>query len=311
MVQIKMQQKNQFRVAIENNGLILIALMMVVIYWVFDYLSSGHFLTRTLIAVMIIIYGVFTQTLINSRKAALEDRARVQEQLHQSEKLAAVGAVAAGVAHEIKNPLAIIVQGIDFLKSALKDDARLLDVTQRIEKSVLRADNIVRGLLSFSREAPLKMVETDIGPVIEEAITFVDQQIHRKNIHVKRQCSPNLPKIIMDSEQIKQVFTNIFTNAIEAMQDGGILGIRTEQLKDEKDQDYVRIAVSDTGEGIPEEKIRKIFDPFYTTKTAQKNTGLGLSITKGIIDKHRGTIEIESEPGRGTRVLIALPAGLA
>ena len=303
-------QNFSIRKQIENNGLILIALMMVVIYWIFDFVSSGQYLTRVLIAVLVIIYGVFTQKLINARKAALEEKERVQKRLVQSEKLAAVGAVAAGVAHEIKNPLAIIVQGIEFLKAALKDDARLFDVTSRIEKSVLRADNIVKGLLSFSRETPLKMVETDIGPVIEEAVSFVDQQLRGKHIHVKRQYAPGLPKIIMDSDQIKQVFTNVFTNAIEAMQDGGILGIRTERLKGEADAESVKIVVSDTGEGIPEEKIRKIFDPFYTTKNAQKNTGLGLSITKGIIDKHHGTIEIESETGRGTRVAIGLPAGL-
>jgi two-component system NtrC family sensor kinase len=104
--------------------------------------------------------------------------------------------------------------------------------------------------------------------------------------------------------------TNLFMNAIEAMQEGDILGIQTEQKKDKTDQAYVRVLVSDTGEGIPEDRIRRIFDPFFTTKNTAENTGLGLSITKGIIDKHHGTIEIESEPGRGTRVMVGLPAGL-
>jgi two-component system NtrC family sensor kinase len=305
-----MKQKSRFRLKIEDNGLILIALMMIAIYWVFDFLSSGHYLTRTLIAVLVIIYGVFTQTLINSRKAALEEKDKARHKLIQSEKLAALGTVAAGVAHEVKNPLAIIVQGIAFLKTSLYNDARLLDVVDRIEKSALRADNIVRGLLSFSREISLKMEEMDIAPVIDETLSFMDDQIRHKNIHVKRLYASDLPKIIMDNNQIKQVFTNIFMNAIEAMQEGGILGIRTLQKKDETDQAYVRVVVSDTGEGIPEDRIRRIFDPFFTTKNAEGNTGLGLSITKGIIDKHHGTIEIESEPGRGTRVLIGLPAGL-
>lgn len=305
-----MKQKRQLRQIIENNGLILIALMMVAIYWVFDFLSAGHYLTRTLIALMIIIYGVFTQNLINSRKAALEEKDKARHKLIQSEKLAALGTVAAGVAHEVKNPLAIIVQGIAFLKTSLYNDARLLDVVDRIEKSALRADNIVRSLLSFSREISLKMEETDIAPVIDETLSFMDDQIRHKNIHVKRVYAPGLPKIIMDSNQIKQVFTNLFMNAIEAMQEGGILGIRTLQKKDKTDQAYVRVVVSDTGEGIPEDRIGRIFDPFFTTKNTEGNTGLGLSITKGIIDKHHGTIEIESEPGRGTRVMIGLPAGL-
>jgi len=138
----------------------------------------------------------------------------------------------------------------------------------------------------------------------------MDDQIRCKKINVKKIYASELPKIIMDSNQIKQVFTNLFMNSIEAMQGGGILGVRTDQNKDKTGQVYVKITVSDTGEGIPEEKIRKIFDPFFTTKAAARNTGLGLSITKGIIDKHRGTIEIESEPGRGTRVMVGLPAGL-
>jgi len=305
-----MKSQNLLRQKFENNGLILIAIAMVVIYWIFDYLSSGHFLTRSMIVVLVIIYGIFTQILINSRKAALEEKEKAQQRLIHSEKLAAIGSVAAGVAHEVKNPLAIIVQGIAFLKNSVSSDARLLDVAGRIEKSALRADNIIKGLLSFSREVPLKMEEMDITPVIDEALSFMDDQIRGKNINVKKLYASELPKIIVDSNQIKQVFTNLFMNSIEAMQDGGILGIRTEQNKDKTGQVYVKITVSDTGEGIPEERIRKIFDPFFTTKIAARNTGLGLSITKGIIDKHRGTIEIESEPGRGTRVMVGLPAGL-
>jgi two-component system NtrC family sensor kinase len=305
-----MPRKNPFRLNIENNGLILIAVMMVAIYWVFDVISSGHYMTRTLIAVMIIIYGVFTQTLINSRKAALEEKDKAQQRLVQAEKLAALGAVAAGVAHEVKNPLAIILQGIEFLKSSLYNDARLLDVTHRIEKSVLRADNIVKGLLSFSREISLKREETDIGPLLDETLSFIDQPLSQKKIHVIKKYAPDLPILIMDSSQIKQVFVNLFMNALEAMQEGGILGIRTELVKNETDQAYVKIVVSDTGEGIPEDRIRRIFDPFFTTKKTERNTGLGLSITKGIIDKHYGTIDIESEPGRGTRVMIELPVGL-
>ena len=246
-----MPRKSAVRLNIENNGLILIAVMMVAIYWVFDYLSSGHYLTRTLIVVLVIVYGVFTQTLINSRKAALEEKDKAHQRLIQSEKLAALGAVAAGVAHEVKNPLAIIVQGIEFLKTSLYNDERLLDVTYRIEKSVIRADNIVKGLLSFSRDISLKMEETDIGPVIDEALSFVDDQIRQKDIHVKKRYESRLPQIIMDTQQIKQVFTNIFTNAIEAMSEGGIIGIRTEPGKDDSDQTYVRIVVSDTGEGVP------------------------------------------------------------
>lgn len=302
--------KSRWRLRIENNGLVLIALVMIAIYWVFDVLSSGHSLTRSLIAVLVVIYGFFTQALINSRKTALDEKEKAQNRLIQAEKLAAIGTVAAGVAHEVKNPLAVIVQGIAFLKTALAKDARLADVAGRIEKSALRADNIIKGLLSYSREVPLKMEEVHLGPVIDETLSFIEDQLKRKKIHVKKRYAPDLPKIIIDSNQMKQVFINLFMNAIESMKDGGILGIRTERTRDENNQLFVKIVVSDTGEGIPEDKLNRLFDPFFTTKAAEKNTGLGLSITKGIIDKHHGTIGIESEPGRGTRVTVSLPADL-
>jgi len=305
-----MMQKSQIRLKIEDNGLILIALMMVVIYWTFDFISSGHYLTRTLIAFLVIVYGAFTQTLINSRKKALAEKEEAQNRLIHAERLAALGSVAAGVAHEIKNPLAILLQGIEYLNNALKNDARLLDVAQRMEKTIHRVDNIIKGLLSYSKDISLKMEELDIAPVVEESLSFMDHQINVKHIQVKKLFAPNLPKIIIDSDQIKQVFTNVFMNAIEAMDEKGILGIRIDADQDDKKQAFVKIAISDTGKGIEENVIRKIFDPFFTTKSNERNTGLGLSISKGIIDKHRGAIEIESEPGRGTRVIIRLPAGL-
>jgi signal transduction histidine kinase len=304
------QPKSQLRITIENNGLILIALVMVVMYWVFDFISSGHYLTRTMIAVLVLVYGVFTQSLINSRKVALEEKEKAQQRLIHTERLAALGAVAAGVAHEVKNPLAIIVQGIEFLKSSLCNDARLLDVTCRIEKSVIRADNIIKGLLSYSRDIALKMEELNIVPVIDETLTFIEQQILRKRISVKTKYAPNLPKIIMDSNQIKQVFANLFINAVESMQEGGILGVRIDTVQKEGDHSYVRVTVSDTGTGIPRENLSRIFDPFFTTKNSEGNTGLGLSISKGIIDKHLGTIEVESEPGRGTRFIVVMQVGL-
>jgi signal transduction histidine kinase len=304
-----MKRKSRIREKFENNGLIIIATMMVVIYGVFDFLSGGHYVTRILISALVVIYAVFTQTIINSRKAMLEAKETAQQRLIESERLMALGAMAAGIAHEVKSPMATTIQGIEFLKSSLYNDARLLEVTYRIEKSVLRLDDIVKGLLSFSHEISLKMEEMDMGLVIDEALSLVDHQMQLKKIRVVRKYESNLPKITMDGNQIKQVFTNLFMNAIEAMKQEGILGIRTEQSKGKLGQDCVKIVVSDTGEGMPEGNIRKIFDPFFTTKKTEGNAGLGLSVAKGIIDKHNGTIEIESDPGLGTRVIIGLPTG--
>ena len=302
-------RKINIRKQIESNGLILIAMMMVVIYWTFDSVASGQILTRILITALVMTYGIFTQSLINSRNEALAEKERTQKQLIQSEKLAALGAVAAGVAHEVKNPLAIILQGIEYLKSSLGSDAGLMDASSRIERSALRADNIVKGLLGYARQITLKPGEGDIVPVIEESLSFVEHQLKGRQIKVEKYFAPDLPVVSMDSNQIKQVFTNLFTNAIEAMPGGGALGIRTEMAGPGDGPRYLTIVVSDTGVGIPADKIRNVFDPFFTTKDDERNTGLGLSISKGIIDNHQGSIDIESAPGKGTQVTIRLPAG--
>jgi two-component system NtrC family sensor kinase len=304
-----MKRKNLIRQQIERNGLILIALAMVLIYWTLDSLVSDQVMTRVLIVIFVIIYGVFTQTLINSRKTALEEKERTQKQLIQAEKLAALGIVAAGIAHEVKNPLAIIIQGVEYLKSTVESDATLLDVTERIKRSALRADNIIKGLLSFTRQTPIQAEDVDIIPVIEETLSFVEYQIKSKHIKVARHYAPDLPNVTIDGNQIKQVFVNLLLNSFEAMQNGGTVTISAESIMDEKNKRYLQITMADTGCGIPESELEKIFDPFYTTKNTPVNSGLGLSVTKGIIDKHHGKIRIESEIDGGTRVIIGLPAG--
>jgi signal transduction histidine kinase len=303
-----MAKKITLREQIESNGLVLIALMMVLIFWVFDTLASGPFLTRAAIAVLVLVYGFFTQGLINSRKQALEEKERTQQQLIQTEKLAALGAVAAGVAHEVKNPLAIIVQGVTYLQKALRHDELLADVAARIEKSALRADNIVKALLGFARQIAIKTEEADIVPLIDETLLLVNHQISLKRIRVERRYASGLPQVVMDISQVRQVLINLFMNAVEAMSDEGVLGVSTALATGEDGQPLVQVVVSDTGKGISEESLRKVFDPFFTTKDATGNTGLGLSISKGIIDRHQGTIVIESDPGRGTHVTIGLPA---
>lgn len=306
-----MAKKITLREHVESNGLVLIAVAMVLIFWVFDTLASGPFLTRMAIAVLVLVYGYFTQGLINSRRQALEEKERTQQQLIQTEKLAALGAVAAGVAHEVKNPLAIIVQGVTYLQKALRDDERLADVAARIEKSALRADNIVKALLGFARQIAIKTEEADIVPLIDETLLLVNHQISQKRIRVERRYASGLPQVVMDISQVRQVLINLFMNACEAMSDEGVLGVSTALATGEDGQPLVQVVVSDTGGGISEESLKKVFDPFYTTKDATGNTGLGLSISKGIIDRHQGTIVIESDPGRGTRVTIGLPASRA
>ncbi|HVO67525.1 MAG TPA: ATP-binding protein [Syntrophales bacterium] len=293
---------------IERNGLVLIALFMVLIYWIIDSLSSDQVLTRVSIAGLVIIYGFFTQTLINSRKAALEEKERTQKQLIQAEKLAALGIVAAGIAHEVKNPLAIIIQGVEYLRTSTGSDALLIDVVERINKSAFRADSIIKGLLSFTRQMPIQPEPVDIQPAIEETLSFIEHQLKLKHIKIIKQFPAELPKVTIDLNQIKQVFLNVFLNSVEAMQDDGTIIISTDLVENKSGGQHLQVIIADTGHGIPKDKIEKVFDPFYTTKDGPGNAGLGLSIARGIIDKHHGTVRIESEAGKGTRVIIRLPA---
>ena len=246
---------------------------------------------------------------ITAQKRAEEMQRKLQEDLMQVEKLAAVGMVATGIAHEVKNPLAIIIQGVEYLRTSAASDALLADIVERIKKSALRADFIVKGLLSFTRQMPIQTEEAEIAPIIEETLSFTEHHIKSKRITIIRQFSPDTPTVTIDSNQIKQVFVNILLNSVEAMQKGGTITISTESIKSGADQNYLQVIFADTGCGIPADKIEKVFDPFYTTRDTPGNAGLGLFITKGIIDKHHGAIRIESEPEKGTRVIIRLPAG--
>ena len=293
---------------IERNGLLLISLFMVLIYWIIDSLSSDQVLTRVLIACFVIIYGIFTQTLINSRKDALEEKEKTQKQLIQSEKFSALGIVAAGIAHEVKNPLAIIIQGVEYMRKSASADSILVDVIERINKSAFRADSIIKGLLSFTHQMPIQAEQVEIEPVIEETLSFIEHQLKLKHIKLIKQFSPGLPKLTIDLNQIKQVFLNILLNSVDSIQKGGMIIITAEPVVSESGQQHLQIIIADTGFGIPKDKIEKVFDPFYTTKDGSRNSGLGLSITKGIIDKHHGTIRIESEVEKGTQVIIELPA---
>ncbi|MBS1238377.1 MAG: hypothetical protein H6R39_37 [Deltaproteobacteria bacterium] len=293
---------------IERNGLLLISLFMVLIYWIIDSLSSDQVLTRVLIACFVIIYGIFTQTLINSRKDALEEKEKTQKQLIQSEKFSALGIVAAGIAHEVKNPLAIIIQGVAYMRKSASADSILIDVIERINKSAFRADSIIKGLLSFTHQMPIQAEQVEIEPVIEETLSFIEHQLKLKHIKLIKQFSPGLPKLTIDLNQIKQVFLNILLNSVDSIQKGGMIIITAEPVVSESGQQHLQIIIADTGLGIPKDKIEKVFDPFYTTKDGSRNSGLGLSITKGIIDKHHGTIRIESEVEKGTQVIIELPA---
>ncbi|MEN6464895.1 MAG: ATP-binding protein, partial [Syntrophaceae bacterium] len=240
---------------------------------------------------------------VELQKAYAELKAS-EEMVVQQEKLASIGQLAAGIAHEIKNPLAIILQGTEFMKSCVEEDEFLSDSAERIKNSANRADNIIKGLLSFSRQGSLNLDLGDLSDVLNESVSLVNHQLTLKSIKVLKQIE-DVPPIRFDSNQMKQVFINLLMNSIESMDSGGPINIELRRAPESSNE--ILLKISDKGYGIDKETLKKIFDPFFTTKRKRGGTGLGLSITKGIIEKHKGRISVESDIGVGTAVSIYLP----
>jgi PAS domain S-box-containing protein len=236
---------------------------------------------------------------------------QLQQQLYQAEKIASFGVLAAGVAHEIKNPLAIILQGLETLNSGLKSDsgrAMAPDIIARIQKAALRANKIVEGLVDFSRQSPPEFVEADLLDVLRESLTLVEHHLKSSRVSVEERAADVSHRLSMDVNQIKQVFINIMVNAAEAMTGGGKLTIETGIGRNPDGKRFVQVVFADNGPGIAPELLNKIFEPFFTTKTKSLNTGLGLSVSQGIVERHRGDLRFESESGKGTRAILTLPA---
>lgn len=240
---------------------------------------------------------------------------RLQTRLVRSEKLAAIGELAAGVAHEINNPLNVISGHAEMLSMEKKDED-IKEATRIILGQVKRAAAIIQRLLKFSKKIEPKIEPIDINKTLEDTIPLLEYQIKRQNIHIKKELSTHLSPIMADSGQLQEVFLNIMLNAVQAMPKGGMLTIRTYPATisnfGKREADIFRLGAStaviefeDTGEGIPEENLKMIFNPFFSTK--EGGTGLGLSICHGIIEAHQGTIEVQSKVGRGTSFIIQLP----
>ena len=225
-----------------------------------------------------------------------------QEQLLQSEKLASIGQLAAGVAHEINNPMGVILgfaQGI--LKTVPEDDS-LRKPLSIIERESLRCKRIIQNLLDFARHSEPTPHLTIINELIDTCCELVEHQISLQNVKLVKNYDPALPPIMADTNQLQQVFINIMLNAYQAMRDGGTLHITTRTVGSE-----LQVTFADMGTGIPPENIQNIFDPFFTTKEVGEGTGLGLSVSYGIVRAHGGTIGVESQVGKGTTFVIKLP----
>ena len=228
-----------------------------------------------------------------------------QNQIAQSEKLASLGRLASGIAHEINNPLTGILTYSSMLKEDLAD-SQYIDDLQIIIDETMRCRKIVRGVLDFARETSLEKQPLDLNKALVTAVRIIEKHITFQNVNIIKSFSPDIPHVNVDLDQMKSVFNNLLVNAADAMPEGGDLTITTSYNPSEK---MVYVSFSDTGTGIPEEHLDKIFDPFFTTKEPGKGTGLGLSVIYGIIEKHNGSISVKSTPGEGTVFTIKLPAG--
>jgi signal transduction histidine kinase len=235
-----------------------------------------------------------------------EEIRNMTQQLWQAAKLATMGELASSIAHELNNPLATVSLRVESLiAQCAGDDPRRREL-EIIGQEVERMGNLVTNLLQFSRRSQKQISTVDIGEEIEKTVELIHYHLRKNNIQVIREFAPEVPGILADRQQLRQLFLNLFTNASDAMPKGGKLTIRVAAQTEEK---KIFIELADTGTGIPPEILPKIMEPFYTTKPERKGTGLGLAICRRIAQEHRGTFDITSEgiPGKGTRVCIALP----
>ncbi len=236
----------------------------------------------------------------NNMVETLEDS---EKELLRQEKLASVGQLAAGVAHELNNPLGTILLYSDMLlKEAGEDDPHGQDL-KMIIKEVQRCKTIVADLLNFARQHEISAQNVDLHALLDEVIKKIQLQPAFEHVEFVRQFDPGLPSIQADAAQLQQVFVNLFNNAADAMENNGTITVSTHPINSQS----VEIRVSDTGCGIPAENVSKLFTPFFTTKPIGKGTGLGLSIVYGIIKIHHGQIVINSQVGQGTTIILTLP----
>jgi PAS domain S-box-containing protein len=274
-------------------------------------LSSGYIEFLSAIGNQIGV-AVDNANLYENKKKAYEELKEAQEQVIHTEKLASLGKLAATIAHEINNPLAVVLTYIRLIKKLIDrnrfSSERLGDIGRYLttmDSETSKCGEIVKNLLAFSRCSNIMIERHQIAHLIDRVLSLIAHDLEMKGIELKTEINQNLPLIRCDSKQVQQAILNLIYNASDAMQSGGILTVKTDQLA--LNDKYVNIVISDTGHGISNEDQKKIFDPFFTTKEEGKGVGLGLSIVYGVITRHNGKIEVESEPGKGSTFRMSLP----
>lgn len=232
----------------------------------------------------------------------ITERSELEKQLMQADKLSSIGLLAAGVAHEVNTPLAVISSYAQMLAKQVTEDDPKSKLLEKIAKQTFRASEIVNSLLNFSRTSTTSYEDLDLNKVLRETLTLIEHQLKKSAVQVDAALDAVPGNIRGNSGKLQQVFLNLFLNARDAMETGGTLTVRSA-----RNGDSLRVEVSDTGSGIAPEHLERIYDPFFTTKGAKKGTGLGLAITYGIVKEHGGHIEVDSKAGQGTRFILEFP----
>ncbi|MQL53981.1 two-component sensor histidine kinase [Desulfofundulus thermobenzoicus] len=236
---------------------------------------------------------------INRMAAAIAEKEKLEEQLHRSERLAALGRLVTGVAHELRNPIAVIKTTVQVMETDMKNCTSLVQYTRIIQEQIDRQNRIIQELLDFGRPTKQFVHPVSVNTLVEKVLTFTAPMLKQHNIKLVVDKDPALPPTELDGERIKQVFVNLILNAVQAMPQGGTLTIRTRTAGS-----FVEVIFSDTGRGIPPAEVHHIFDPFYTTR--ENGTGLGLSISHQIVANHDGQIDVTSSD-QGTAFTVRLP----
>lgn len=262
-------------------------------------------------ALMILLGAYATvNAMVNKLRASDRERAAMDAAVLQSSKMASLGKLAAGVAHEVNNPLSIIRESAGWIRDIVNDgelgDGQAVDDLQEaledIDRHVERARTVTHRMLGFARRMEPLHEDVDLNMLANQTVSFLENETRHRNINVECSLDPELPLITTDSNQLQQVVLNLLENAIDAIGEDGSIRLATR-----RDGDHVTMEISDTGEGIAKEYLTRVFDPFFTTKSAGEGTGLGLSIVYSTLNKLGGTIDVRSEPGRGTTFTIGLP----
>lgn len=309
---------------------IYFALFLGLVHIYITYCSLGFFFVGTAERAAVLVMVAYAVALISEERATAEEKLKdaynelkdTQNQLIQHEKMVAVGQLASGFAHQIRNPLEIILMGTEFLSNALPEkDEKYEKSIEKIKQATNRANTIVTDILKFSRTSELKFELVDLCRLLDETTYLIENKADENHVKINRNYPVELIEVKADKNMLQQVFLNIFINALGAMPNGGEIRIRVydkivsrvDKKSGRRSSDYFRIdgkiavvEIEDTGRGIPKDVLPKIFNPFFTTKEPGKGTGLGLSMAHLILERHKGTINVESEVNKGTKFTIKL-----